>query len=142
MATALANDAIGAAQAFIKPVTQTVKSYAASPAGMSESGAESANPPQFGSDRIVDIIRREQHNQMMQARTKGSQKQYQKKGNPAPHGSGGDWEREGEGAGGRRCRKEGVERGEEERSGGCNLCVCIGYCDAYQCAVRLHTSEG
>jgi hypothetical protein len=47
----------------------------------------SPSPALYGSERIVDIIRREQHNQMQQARSKGTTTQYHK-ASPVAIGSG------------------------------------------------------
>jgi hypothetical protein len=63
---------------------------AASPAGAPISSSDSSNKDvssHFGSERIVDIIRREQANQMQQARSKGTTVQAQKVA-AVPHGSG------------------------------------------------------
>lgn len=64
----------------------------ASPAGVSEPSSR----PLFGSERVVDIIQREQRNQMLQARTKGTTTDAQTllrnkapAGGAPPHGSGG-----------------------------------------------------
>lgn len=91
MATLVANGSNDPAQAAFskhagtgsKPYASAVTPTAASPAGVSDS----VDAPFFGSERIVDIIRREQHNQMQQARKKGTPKGAQKVA-AVPHGSG------------------------------------------------------
>lgn len=89
MATTLANGSFESA-AYNKDVaaktagkgyaTAVSTATAASPAGVSESLGTRA-------ERLVDIIRREQQNQMQQARTKGTPNGAQKVA-PVPHGSG------------------------------------------------------
>lgn len=73
------------------------KSYAAATAGATAAAASPAGAPspdsaqelssQFGSERIVDLIRREQANQIQQAWQKGTPQGAQKAG-AVPHGSG------------------------------------------------------
>jgi hypothetical protein len=88
MATALANGG-GTPASYNKdvpakaagmPYAAAANSTAASPAGVSDSLGS-------GNERIVEIIRREQQNQMQQARTKGTPTQAHKV-SAVPHGSG------------------------------------------------------
>jgi len=95
MAALAANGSSDPAMAAFKegharPDKSYAAAVAASPAGVADqpSTHESPSPPTFGNERIVDIIRREQHNQMQQARVKGTTTQAQKAGHPVPHGSG------------------------------------------------------
>lgn len=81
MANTIANGAgPGAALTKAQP-------HAASPAGAPSPDSVKDPSSQFGCERIVDIIRREQANQIQQARQKGTPKGAQKVA-AVPHGSG------------------------------------------------------
>lgn len=57
-------------------------------AATTPAAAPSPGPALYGSERIVDIIRREQKNQIAQMRSKGTTTQYQKSTAAVPFGSG------------------------------------------------------